>query len=175
MFVTGCVMLADRPKGVGMKQKYTRFQIGVEALCVLALVGMVVFIAVSWGQLPDQIPAHYNFAGEIDRWGSKNEFLLFPGIGIFLYLLLTVVSSFPQIWNMPAKVTEENKGDVYRCTKDMLLVMKAEMILVFFAITYLTTKCTAIPWVYLAGMLVAIFGTLIYMSVRISRVARQKK
>ena len=26
--------------------------------------------------LPDQIPAHYNAAGEIDRWGSKYEQLI---------------------------------------------------------------------------------------------------
>ncbi len=30
--------------------------------------------------LPDQVPLHYNFAGEIDRWGSKWEYLLLPGI-----------------------------------------------------------------------------------------------
>ncbi len=30
--------------------------------------------------LPDRVPLHYNFAGEIDRWGSKWELLLLPGI-----------------------------------------------------------------------------------------------
>lgn len=38
--------------------------------------------------LPEQIPAHYNFAGEIDRWGSKYESLIFPfctiGMGAFM-------------------------------------------------------------------------------------------
>lgn len=28
--------------------------------------------------LPDAIPAHYNFAGMVDRWGSKYEILIFP-------------------------------------------------------------------------------------------------
>ena len=36
---------------------------------------------------PDVVPVHYNLAGEIDRMGSKYEFLLFPaesiGIGLF--------------------------------------------------------------------------------------------
>jgi len=31
---------------------------------------------------PDQIPVHYNIHGEIDRWGSKYEFLLFPAISL---------------------------------------------------------------------------------------------
>lgn len=38
--------------------------------------------------LPEKIPAHYNFAGEIDRWGSKYETLIFPlvtiGMGLFM-------------------------------------------------------------------------------------------
>lgn len=28
--------------------------------------------------LPEQIPAHYNLAGEIDRWGSRLEILILP-------------------------------------------------------------------------------------------------
>lgn len=28
--------------------------------------------------LPDAIPAHYSFAGMVDRWGSKYEVLIFP-------------------------------------------------------------------------------------------------
>lgn len=32
--------------------------------------------------LPDRVPLHYNFAGEIDRWGSKWEYLLLPGIAL---------------------------------------------------------------------------------------------
>ncbi len=32
--------------------------------------------------LSDRVPLHYNFAGEIDRWGSKWEYLLLPGIAL---------------------------------------------------------------------------------------------
>ena len=30
--------------------------------------------------LPDSIPAHYNAAGQVDRWGSKYETLIFPAL-----------------------------------------------------------------------------------------------
>ena len=30
--------------------------------------------------LPNPIPVHYNAAGAVDRWGSKYEMLIFPGI-----------------------------------------------------------------------------------------------
>jgi uncharacterized membrane protein len=32
--------------------------------------------------LPDKVPMHYNIHGEIDRWGSKYENFLFPGMTI---------------------------------------------------------------------------------------------
>lgn len=38
--------------------------------------------------LPEQIPAHYNFDNQVDRWGSKYESLIFPGFiipfGLFM-------------------------------------------------------------------------------------------
>lgn len=30
--------------------------------------------------LPDRVPMHYNLAGEVDRWGSKYENLVFPAL-----------------------------------------------------------------------------------------------
>ncbi len=36
--------------------------------------------------MPDTVPMHYNMAGEIDRWGSKYENFIFPGIIIAMTL-----------------------------------------------------------------------------------------
>lgn len=45
---------------------------------------------VGLGLLPERVPVHWNFAGEVDRFGSKLEFLIFPVIevvsgGIFVF------------------------------------------------------------------------------------------
>lgn len=45
---------------------------------------------VGLGLLPENVPVHWNFAGEVDRFGSKLEFLIFPAIevaagGIFVF------------------------------------------------------------------------------------------
>ena len=42
----------------------------------LGFVATIVFLALA----PDIIPAHYNSAGEVDRMGSKYEYVLFPSI-----------------------------------------------------------------------------------------------
>ena len=41
--------------------------------------------------LPEQIPAHYGFGGQVDRWGRKYETLIFPAstivVGLFMLAL----------------------------------------------------------------------------------------
>lgn len=37
--------------------------------------------------LPDRVPMHYDFSGRIDRWGSKWENLLLPGIVLLMGLI----------------------------------------------------------------------------------------
>ena len=56
----------------------------------LVLLGFVlagVFLTLA----PDEIPAHFNLRGEVDRWGSKYEFLIMPFInllfGVFMVWL----------------------------------------------------------------------------------------
>lgn len=57
------------------------------ALIVLGFVGTAVFLVLA----PDIIPVHYNSVGEVDRMGSKYEYILFPfvsaGVGAVFLLL----------------------------------------------------------------------------------------
>lgn len=48
------------------------------------LPSFITVIAIKY--LPNQIPAHYDIAGNIDRWGSKYEKFIFPVIIILLTL-----------------------------------------------------------------------------------------
>lgn len=50
---------------MSMKKLYA----AMAALVAISVVGTAVLIVF----MPDTVPAHYNFAGEIDRWGSKYE------------------------------------------------------------------------------------------------------
>lgn len=52
----------------------------IAALVLLAVVVSVIFISM----MPDQVPMHYNGAGQVDRMGSKYENLIFPGAMIFV-------------------------------------------------------------------------------------------
>ena len=149
-----------------MKLKYTKAQLIIETIGIIALLGMIVFVALKWNNLPSQIPAHYNAKGVVDRWGGKNQILFLPIVSVFLYVLLTVVAFFPKSWNMPTKVTEENKTAVYNCMKTMIIMMKAELVGVFFYITYqMANKATLVAW-FLPVFLVVLIGTIVLFTVR---------
>ncbi len=67
-----------------MKKYYT----AIRLLVLLGVVGSLIILVLS----PDVIPLHYNFKGEIDRWGSKYENLLFPAAAILLGALFMLTA-----------------------------------------------------------------------------------
>ena len=58
----------------------------IAALVLLSIVVSVIFISM----MPDQVPMHYNAAGQVDRMGSKYENLIFPGAMIFVGIPLII-------------------------------------------------------------------------------------
>lgn len=40
--------------------------------------------------LPSQVPMHFDLNGEVDRWGSKNEMLIFPVVILPIVLIFTL-------------------------------------------------------------------------------------
>lgn len=52
----------------------------------------LVIVIITLPIFPDKIPAHYDFAGNITRWGSKYESLIFPSITIVMGIILKASS-----------------------------------------------------------------------------------
>lgn len=44
--------------------------------------------------LPDQIPAHYGFNGQVDRWGSKYETLIVPAMTLVFGLIMILCARY---------------------------------------------------------------------------------
>ncbi len=64
-----------------------------KAMWILSVVP-VAFTAVVLQFLPDKVPMHYDLAGNIDRWGSKYEELIFPVLIILMALFWSVMISY---------------------------------------------------------------------------------
>ena len=56
--------------------------------------------------MPDKIPAHYNFAGEIDRWGSKYESFIYPIVVIAMAIFWECLCSY---YRKKSKSVEDEK------------------------------------------------------------------
>ena len=91
-----------------MKFKRGKFDIILNGLCLIILVSTILFLILTWSKIPDKVPMHYDFAGNIDRWGSKLEILILPIITWIMYVFMTIIEKFPEAWNTGVKVTEEN-------------------------------------------------------------------
>ena len=50
-------------------------------IIALIVIGFVI-VGLFFSMAPDKIPVHYDINGQIDRWGSKYEFILFPLINL---------------------------------------------------------------------------------------------
>lgn len=110
--------------GVSMKLKKTRFDILLNVLCLLQLIGITLFLLICWAQIPQQIPMHYDLGGNITRWGNKAELIIIPVLAWIMYLLMTVLEHFPQAWNTGVQVTEHNRARVYATLLHMISSLK---------------------------------------------------
>jgi len=143
-----------------MKVKNNIYDIFVEMVCLILLIGVLAYLFLNWSSVPDKIPGHYNVMGKIDRMGSKKELLILPIIGWVMYLIMTVIGNFPQIWNTGVTVTEENKERVYRITKNLLNTVKLIMVAVFVYLTINSSQVISLSAWFLPLFLLLLFGSM---------------
>ena len=153
------------------KVKNTKFQMVLEVIAVIILLGMYAFLILRWNELPDRVPGHYNASGVINRWGNKSELIILPIVSTVMYLLLTVIELFPSAWNIPVTATENNVDKIYGGVKSMMLFLKVEMLINFFYLNYNSIQAKSLPSNYLPIVLVILFCTITFFITRTVRLS----
>lgn len=98
-------------------------------------------IARYYPQLPATIPTHFNGAGQVDGWGGKNTLFMMPALGILLiYLPMTIMQRFPQIYNYMWAITEENARVQYQMARTFMIWLKTETVWMFTVISWYTIQ-----------------------------------
>jgi hypothetical protein len=64
------------------------------------------------------------------------------------------------MWNMPVKITEENRIRAYYYTKNMITILKLELVSSFAYITLQTSKAQMLNAYFVPVFLIVIFGTI---------------
>ena len=144
-----------------MKLRRTWYDIFVNVICIGLLVGIFLYLYLSWNTIPDKIPGHYNAAGVMDRWGNKSELLFTPITVLVMYIGITLVESFPQIWNTGIQITEANRERVYRILKNLIGTVKTIVVVMFIFITLNQSLSKPFPQWFLPVFLILMFGTIL--------------
>lgn len=99
-------------------------------------IGSIILLVFVWSSLPEQVPGHYNAAGEVDRWGSKIELFILPGVGLFTAILMQIFERFPEMHNYPARLNESNTEQFYLHSRKLLNRLKNICLILFSLILY---------------------------------------
>ncbi len=137
---------------------------------VLLLVWMWVLVAWSYQKLPETIAIHFNVLGEADGFGNKTTLFVLPLITLFMWLLITILSRYPHIFNYAVKITEENRMRQYTMAVRFLRWLKLIVIIIFFLILVAviseanTNKLHNIAWLIMFIPIITFVPLGIYIS-----------
>ena len=102
----------------------TRWQRVLGILAPALLLGSIVFILIRWPHLPEQIPSHYNVAGEVDGTSGRGMLLLMPIFGLVMDAIVALVGRFPKSWTTGTRITLFNRVKVYRLIRDLMAELR---------------------------------------------------
>ncbi len=103
----------------------------VELAGWLVLAGIWLLVLISYPQLPERIPTHFNMAGKADGFGKKSTIMLLPVIATVLFAGMTIVNRFPHTFNFGVPVTRENARFQYTNATRMMRYMKLGVVILF--------------------------------------------
>lgn len=131
----------ERPK---LNLKITPWEWIFNLITLLFFVGSVIYLIMIWPSLPNEVPAHYNAAGEVDRWGEKWEMSILSIVGAGLWTGITILEKYPHLYNY-LNLTKDNVRSQYLNARQMLNVIK-NIITLFLA--YITWKAVQVALGY---------------------------
>ena len=111
----------NRPK---IKLKLTTTDKIVEILGWIAIVATWVLALTSYPTLPDEVPIHYNITEQADSFGAKSSLMMLPKIATVLFLLMSLLTFFPEMGNYHVRITKDNAPYQYTNAVRLLRYIK---------------------------------------------------
>ncbi|PWA10809.1 SdpI family protein [Flavobacterium laiguense] len=123
----------------------------------LPIIGIVlmpfVYLAFIWNTLPNKVPTHWNYKGEVDHWGDKFSLigLLFM-LPVFTYALMLVIPKID-----PKKRIALMGGKFYQLKFFLVLFMSILALFIIFITKNQSFSSPNLVYV-IAGVLLIVFG-----------------
>ncbi|MEF9479285.1 DUF1648 domain-containing protein [Chryseobacterium sp. 1B4] len=113
---------------------------------ILEIVGLVLLISYwfiiinSYSNLPDNVPTHFNGAGQPDGYGSKLSIFGLPVIGLFAFVLLTIFNKYPEKFTYSVQITDDNAKTQYILATRRNRIIKTIILILFIIIDFRTIE-----------------------------------
>ncbi len=106
----------------------------LELLTLVCIVAGWTFIALSYHQLPNIIPVHYNLRGEVDNYGAKETIWIFPVVVTLVIAGIYSLNKYPHYFNYMVDIHEKNAESQYTAATRLIRLFQFMVALVFLVI-----------------------------------------
>ena len=144
-----------------------------DALCLAAIIATFAFVIIRWPSIPDKIPTHYDFSGNVNGYSGKGTLWIMPGMALFLFILITVIEFFPQSWNTGVKITRRNAAQVYAYSRMLVVITKVLTVFFMCAIAVFIGLLKSIPTWLFVTFVVLLTATIIFFMVKIASAGKR--
>ncbi len=136
----------------------------------LLLIAIGIFIvAFSLPDLPNEVPVHFDLKGEPNRFGSKYELWIGVVVSVILYMIFTLISSRPHLYNYPSQ--KNDLESQYKLGSKMMRSLKVWMLLFLLIVNYIvvqsahTNSAKGVLWL-ITFILTIVAGHFIYFFIK---------
>ena len=129
--------MEERPK---IKLELTTIDKIFEIFGWVSILAIWVLTITNYTNLPDIIPIHYNGSGQADGFGGKGNILTLPLVATVLFIGLTILNKFPQVFNYPTNITTDNALIQYISATRMIRYLKLIIVVIFGLIALQTIR-----------------------------------
>ncbi|MEW6362183.1 MAG: DUF1648 domain-containing protein [Acidobacteriota bacterium] len=119
-----------------MGKKIKGLNLVLEIAALVGLIFQLALIIFVWNILPEVIPIHFDFAGDVDQTGSKTDLLLLAGLSVLFYIGLTWLGYYPEKFNYPWKINPNERERQYSLARKFIRLIKAESVWIFAVISF---------------------------------------
>ncbi|ATA76914.1 conserved membrane hypothetical protein [Capnocytophaga canimorsus] len=123
-----------------LKLNLTRTDRIIEFFGWILLLTIWIWVLISYKNLPDIIPTHYNASDVADGFGEKVNLLILPLLATVLFATLTLLNKFPHKFNYLVEITPENAYRQYVNATRMLRALKLVIVIVFGLVIFQTLQ-----------------------------------
>lgn len=127
--------MEERPKLVPKLEPIDKI---LNFLGIVLLLFSWTYVAYYYPSLPELIPTHFDYKGNVDGHGKKITLFALPIIGTFIFAGLGTLNKAPHIFNYTVTITPENAERQYKISTRTLRYIKTIILLALAVIIFKT-------------------------------------